>query len=82
MNLTTVYSITLDHELDVKGFMNSVGYGAGRGGFSPLRPRRDMGRGGILYGNRPPLPSGASPRSVPGRAPFLTTEINRGPPRE
>ena len=43
-------------------FRHSVRYGAGRGGFSPLRPRRNMGQGVIFWSNPRPLPR-------PGRVP-------------
>ena len=55
--------------------VNSVRYGAGRGGFSPPRPRHDMGRGGMFLGNPHPLPR-------PGRVPAHSLDGPRfSPPK-
>ena len=63
--------------------MISVRYGAGRGGFLPLRPGRDTGRGGIFWGNPRPFPRpGRVPANSLDGAPFLTTQSIRGPSRE
>ena len=61
--------LVLCSRIDVRDGIR-VRYGAGRGGFSLARPRPYNGPGGVILGVTPaPPPSGASPRSFPGRGP-------------
>jgi len=60
--------------------MDSVRYGAGRGGFSLARPRPYTGPGGYFSGNPRPAPIQGPPGLIPWTGPRLLPRIFNGDP--